>query len=311
MKIIRCIEQFESSQPTAVTIGNFDGVHKAHQAILQRLMAAAKKRDCLSSVIIFDPHPREFFAIAQAPTRLTSLDEKLKVFDTLGIDQVFVLPFDQHLSAITASEFLETFLISCLNMRYLLVGEDFRFGQGRQGDVALLNAYAANHPLQMEMAETCLHDSHRISSTRIRQALNAGDLSTAEKLLGRPYSISGEIVHGDQRGRELGFPTANIALNRSRAPLCGVFVVVALGLSSTPLHGIANLGTRPTVNGKREILEVYLLDFNQDIYGQSIRVVFLKKLRDEKRFDSLDALVVQMKKDEQIARDYFEVEYHG
>lgn len=292
--------------PHAVTIGNFDGLHLGHQAMLARLQAVARARGLPTCVLSFEPHPREFFAPAQAPARLSSLREKTECLHGQGIDRLHVLRFDQALSALTPHAFIEQVLGTTLDARYVLVGDDFRYGARRAGDFALLQQMGATLGFDTESLPTVEVAGERSSSTAVRQALAAGELEHAARLLGRPYSISGRVVHGDKLGRDIGFPTANIQLKHNRPPLMGIFAVELYGLNGAPLPGVASLGRRPTVKGADAVpvLEVHLFDFNADLYGRRVRVDFLHKLRDEEKYPDLDTLVAQIRRDVADARQF-------
>lgn len=292
------------------TIGNFDGIHLGHQAVLGQVAEKASELGLPSVVITFEPHPQEFFRPDDAPMRLTGFREKMQTLRRYAVDHVLCLRFDRALADMTAQEFIRTVLIESLGVRCLVIGADFRFGRDRRGDVAMLQQ-AGFQVLVMRAFEI---GDERVSSTRIRAALRQGDLAAAEKLLGRNYRLSGRVVAGDRRGRQLGYPTANIHLNRRvraqcgsrRAPVAGVFAVQVFGLEREPLPGIANVGMRPTVSGSQCRLEVHLLDFTGDLYGRHLQVDFLTRLRDEARFESLEALKQQIRRDEDRAREFFE-----
>ncbi len=292
--------------PHAVTIGNFDGLHLGHQAMLARLQDVARARGLPSCVLSFEPHPREFFAPEQAPARLSSLREKAECLQQLGIDRLHVFRFDRAFSALTAEAFIERVLGRTLQARYVLVGDDFRYGAKRAGDFALLASLGQSLGFDAEFLPTVEIAGERASSTAVRNALAAGKLEHAARLLGRPYSISGRVVHGDKLGRDIGFPTANIQLRHNRPPLMGIFAVELYGLNGAPLAGVASLGKRPTVKSPDAVpvLEVHLFDFNADIYGRRVRVSFLHKLRDEEKYPDLDSLVAQIKRDVDNAKHY-------
>ncbi len=297
----------------AVTIGNFDGVHLGHQAVLGQLSEKAAELGLATAVVTFEPHPQEYFAAETAPPRLTRLREKVQILRRYAVDRVLVLRFNGELARMSAEAFVHRILIAGLGVRYLVVGDDFRFGHRRRGDIALLRALGECHGFQVVNMHTFEIDGARVSSTRIREALRVGALGTAEKLLGRCYRISGRVVRGERRGRALGFPTANIHVHSplagpcsaARLPLRGVYAVDVFGLRTEPWRGVANIGFRPTVDGRRCLLEVHLLDFQGDLYGRHLQVEFLKKLRDEHRFDSLAALEKQIARDVAQARDFF------
>ena len=288
------------------TIGNFDGVHLGHQAILAQLTEQAARLHLPRLVITFEPQPQEFFAGPTAPpARLMRLREKLQALDGLGIERTLCLEFDQRLATMPAQTFIETLLVEGLGIRYLVVGDDFRFGHRRAGDFALLVEAGQRYGFEVADNHSYILDGERVSSTRIRQALSQGDLELAARLLGRPYDMCGRVAHGDQRGRTIGFPTANIHLHRRVTPVYGVYAVLLSGPELRPWPGIANVGRRPTVQGVREQLEVHLLDYRGDLYGRHVKVDFLHYLRPEQRFESLDALRQQIQRDEQAARAYF------
>ena len=289
--------------PIALTIGNFDGVHRGHQAMLARLSEAAEDLALPSAVLTFDPHPREFFSPGAAPPRLSTLRSKLEQFAAHGIAEVHVARFNAALAALPAERFIEDVLVHRLGTRWVLVGDDFRFGRGRSGDLALLRRAATT--FSVEAMPTVVVDGERASSTAIRGALAAGELDHAARLLGRPYAIGGKVVHGDKLGRSLGFPTANIVL-RHPPPLTGVFAVRVHGLGAVPRAGAASLGVRPTVKtGAKPLLEVFVFDFDEAVYGRRIVVEFLRKLRDEERYADLDTLTRQIHADVAQAREYF------
>ena len=290
-------------RPIALTIGNFDGVHRGHQAMLARLSEAAEDLALPSAVLTFDPHPREFFSPGAAPPRLSTLRSKLEQFAAHGIAEVHVAHFNAALAALPAERFIEDVLVHRLGTRWVLVGDDFRFGRGRSGDLALLRRAATT--FSVEAMPTVVVDGERASSTAIRGALAAGELDHAARLLGRPYAIGGKVVHGDKLGRSLGFPTANIVL-RHPPPLTGVFAVRVHGLGAVPRAGAASLGVRPTVKeGAKPLLEVFVFDFDEAVYGRRIVVEFLRKLRDEERYADLDTLTRQIHADVAQAREYF------
>ncbi|MBY0544118.1 MAG: bifunctional riboflavin kinase/FAD synthetase [Gammaproteobacteria bacterium] len=355
MRLIRGLHNLPRfEKPTAVTIGNFDGVHLGHQRIIQSIREAANARDFLSLVVVFEPQPLEYLQPGRAPARLTPLHEKIKYLAKEKIDYLLCLYFNEELTNISPQAFIDDILIKRLNMRYLCVGEDFRFGFKREGDLALLKKAAKNDDFDLVVTETIALGDERISSTQIRDALFKADFSHAAELLGRPYSFGGRVQRGDQRGRLLGFPTANIALKHDKLVLSGVFAVIvclaeldlqldvfgASRRSVLPIHedsvrsksnndadsitrgielqshdcyyGVANIGTRPTINdGSKQKLEVYLFDFNGDLYGQRLNILFRHKIRDEQRFDNLDALKSQIQQDVVAAKIFFQMETHN
>jgi riboflavin kinase/FMN adenylyltransferase len=281
----------------ALTIGNFDGVHRGHRALIDRVAARARELRLTSCVLTFEPHPREFFAPAAAPARLTRLREKLELIAAAGIERVHVIRFDARFAALSATRFIEDVLVRGLRSAWLLVGRDFRFGAQRKGDFAALQG----HGFQLEAMPDVAFDGGRVSSSAVRAALQAGDFAHAERLLGRPYAISGKVIHGAKLGQDLGFPTANIAL-RQRPPLSGIYVVAVEGLGPA----VASVGLRPTVNPVASpLLEVHLLERGGDLYGRRLRVTFLRKLRDEAKFEGLAALREAIAHDAEQARQYF------
>lgn len=297
----------QSEGGIALTIGNFDGVHRGHQAMVQRLEAAAKDHRLPACVMTFEPHPREFFAPADAPARLTSLRDKVEQLAALGIDRVYVCRFDARFARQSAEAFAGDVLARRLGVRWLLVGDDFRFGAKRGGDVELLRRLGPTAGMQVECMATVAVDGVRASSTAVRDALASGDLDGACRLLGRPFSIAGRVVGGDRLGRQLGFPTANIHMTLNRPPLKGIYAVEAHGIGPRPLRGAASLGVRPTVtDSNRPVLEVFLFDFDGELYGRRVRLDFLRKLRDEEKYPTLDELKAQIARDVRATREFFQ-----
>jgi riboflavin kinase/FMN adenylyltransferase len=287
-----------SNTSIGLTIGNFDGVHVGHQALIEKLISESKRRKLTSAVMTFEPHPKEFFTPENAPTRLTTLREKLEFFLSYGIEKVFVCAFNQKFSNISSEVFMHQILREQLKAELLIVGDDFRFGVKRQAGIEDLRKNAFE---LFEIPEINV-TGKRVSSTRIREDLKEGRIKEVSQFLGRPYSISGKVVEGDKRGRKMGFPTANIHMKHLRPALTGVYAV-KLGNR----NGVANLGVRPTISGTPKLLlEVHLLNFNEDIYGQHVQVTFLEKIRDEMKFENIDALIEQIKKDVAHATRYFE-----
>jgi len=290
----------------AATIGSFDGVHLGHQAVLGQLAERAADLHLPATLITFEPHPREFFQPESAPPRLTRFREKMEALRRCGIERVVCLRFDSHLASLTPEEFIRVILLDGVGVKYLVVGDDFHFGRGRGGNFSTLQHAGAKHGFPVVNMHTFNIGDSRVSSTRIREALQQGDFRTAEALLGRSYRMSGRVAHGDKRGRTIGFPTANIHLHRAVVPVDGVFAVEVFGLPGEPVSGVANVGVRPTVGGTRSLLEVHLFDFDRDIYGVHVQVSFLKKLRPERRFESFAALQQQIIQDAEQARTYFD-----
>lgn len=290
-----------------VAIGNFDGVHRGHGALIERLAELARQMGWVPTVLTFEPHPREFFAPDSAPARLTTLREKLELLADCGVVQVMVCRFNAEFAALSAAQFVDRVLVQSLQVRHLIVGDDFRFGQGRQGDFAFLQAAGARLGFGVESLGSIVVDGERVSSSGVREALAAGDMERAVRLLGRPYIIDGRVVHGDQVGRQLGFSTANIRIKHNPLPMTGVFAVEVRGVGPTMLPGVANLGIRPTLGGTRPLLEVHLFDFDCDIYGAHLSVRFVHKLRNEQRFPNLAALKAQIARDAAAARAHFKL----
>ena len=289
-----------------LTIGNFDGVHLGHQALLELLTGKAHALGLPAVVLTFEPHPREYFSPTDAPARLASLREKLLLLDAAGVDRCYVCRFDARFASQSAQSFIEDTLVRGLAVRHLFIGDDFRFGARRQGDFAMLQAAGQVHGFGVESMPTLCADGERVSSSAVRAALAADDLGRAARLLGRAYSIAGRVSHGDKLGRQLGFPTANIQMKHRRPALSGVFAVSVEGLAGGRIAGVANIGVRPTATDSgRARLEVHLFDWTQDCYGAHIRVHFLHKLRAERKFESLDALTAQIARDADAARAWF------
>jgi riboflavin kinase / FMN adenylyltransferase len=313
MELIRGLHNLRPRHRGCVaTIGAFDGVHRGHRAVLQRLIEKGRELGLPVVVILFEPLPREFFAPLQAPPRLLSFQEKVIALRELGVDRVLRIRFDRKLSEMDADEFVRQVFFEGLGVRYIVVGDDLHFGKNRAGDFAFLQAAGQRLGFEVAATHSVTVDGERVSSTRIRAALEHADFATAERLLGRPYSITGRVVMGQQLGRQLGTPTANMHLRRIRAPLAGVYAVEVNGAveikdaAAGTLFGVANIGTRPTIGDLiKAILEVHIFDFEGDIYHRNITVVFRKKLRDECKFASLEALKQQIQRDIDDGRAYF------
>jgi len=284
-------------QPCALAIGNFDGMHLGHQALLAQLKQTAQAANLEAAVMTFEPHPREFFTPESAPARLCSMREKLEYFAQAGVERVYVCRFNQRFAKVTAEAFMHELLRNAVNAQAILVGEDFRFGAKRAGSV---NDFVAAGFKLVSLPQVDL-GGERVSSTRVRSALDDGRLQEAALLLGRGYSISGKVVHGAKRGRQLGFPTANVHMRHERPALKGVYAVKLDGLNA-----VANLGVRPTIAGVPKLsLEVHVLDFNGNLYDKHVHVEFLQKIRNEMKFDGLDALKAQIAIDVELARKFF------
>jgi riboflavin kinase/FMN adenylyltransferase len=316
MRVFRGFHHPGIAPACALTIGNFDGVHRGHQAMLALLRNEAQHRGLPSCVMSFEPHPRDHFARLAgkpelAPARIATLRDKLSELERVGIDQVVVLRFDQSLSSLSPQAFIDRVLVQGLHAKYVLVGDDFRFGAKRAGDYAMLDA--AGNAAGFDVARMMSYEVHglRVSSSAVREALAGGDMARAATLLGRPYSISGHVVHGRKLGRELGFRTLNLRFHHPKPAAMGIFVVRVFGLADGPLHGVASLGVRPTVeDAGRVLLEVHCLDWPASLgaeggYGQCVRVELLHKLHDERRYESLDALREGIARDEADARRWF------
>ncbi len=302
MRVIRGLPS-SLGNPVALTIGIFDGVHRGHQAMLSRLIEAAEDLAMPSAVLTFDPHPREFFAPGSAPPRVSSLRSKLECFADLGVERAYVARFDARMASLAPGQFIDEVLVRRLRVRWVLVGEDFRFGKGRAGDISTLRA--AGTSFSVEAMRTVSVEGERVSSTAVRHALTSGDLVRAAALLGRPFTIAGRVAHGAKLGRTLGYPTANVRLRRV-PPVSGVFAVRVHGLGPLPLQGAASVGLRPTVTEAGEpILEVFIFDFDQQIYGRRVAVEFVHKLRDEERLPDLDILARRIRGDVADARAFF------
>ncbi|RQW63062.1 bifunctional riboflavin kinase/FAD synthetase [Vibrio viridaestus] len=303
MELIRGIHNISSSHHGCVmTIGNFDGVHLGHQAVLKQVSLKAKELGLPSVVMTFEPQPMELFAQDKAPARLTRLRDKYVQLNKLDIDRLLCVNFNRQFANLDAETFISDLLVRRLGVKFLVIGDDFCFGKGRKGGFAMLQEAGEKYGFDVVNTKSFCVESSRVSSTAIREALAHNQLSAASEMLGRDYSISGRVSHGRKLGRTIGFPTANIPLKRCVSPVSGVFVVQALGLGDTPVGGVANIGQRPTVNGVRQQLEVHLFDFSGNLYGRQLEVVLLHKLRDEVKFESFDALKKQIELDAEAAR---------
>lgn len=306
MQLIRGLHNLKTlQQRSVVTIGNFDGIHLGHQTLLRDVRQRAIALKALSVVILFEPHPIEFFAPDKAPARLMKLREKLMVLAQHQVDVVVCLRFDHALASMTAQDFVQNLLVAALRAKAVVVGDDFRFGANRQGDVALLRQIGQSNDFVVDELPTCEQAGERVSSTLVRQALAKDDLATAQQLLGRPYHLVGKVVHGNRIGRQLGYPTANLYLHRMKVAITGVFIVRARVNDEASWHvGVANLGTRPVIQGARILLEVYLFDFDRLIYGQNLQVQLLHKIRDELPFTDWDQLKLAIDDDVQVATEW-------
>ena len=314
-EFIRGLHRLEARHcGSVVTIGSFDGIHLGHRAILQQVTDKARELELPSVVMVFEPQPHEYFSRERAPARLTRLREKVKALFAAGIDRVLCLRFDQELRSLLAEDFVEQVLVQGLGVKHLVVGDDFRFGCDRRGDYAMLCEAGRENSFSVSDTATLARQGERISSTRIRQLLEQDQLALAEELLGRPFSIAGRVIYGKQLGRDIGAPTANVGLGRYRSPVHGVYTVNVRintdGFVGKMFSGVANVGVRPTLGGgQKPLLEVHVFDFAEDIYGECIEVIFRQKLRDEKKFNSLEALTAQIQQDIAEGRKFFDL--HG
>ncbi|HIF54547.1 MAG: bifunctional riboflavin kinase/FAD synthetase [Methylococcales bacterium] len=286
-----------------LSIGNFDGVHSGHQTVIKKLAAQGKSMNLPVVLMLFEPQPLEFFLGDNAPSRLMRLREKVIQLKLLPIDMLLIVKFNQLIANYKAENFISDFLVNKLNVKHLVIGDDFHFGKARCGNFAMLQEKGLEYGFNVENTHSYLVEGHRVSSTLIRDALVSGDLVTAKQMLGRDYSVCGRVAHGQQRGRTIGFPTANIQMFRKNTPLSGVYAVTMTGINNQEIAGVANVGTRPTIDGgNKVILETHLFDFDQEIYGQYVEVHFKQKIRDEERFDSMHQLKTQIEQDIIIAK---------
>ncbi len=300
MQLIRGLSAIKKRHKGCVlTIGNFDGVHKGHQNILAEVRRQAAAHDTASAAMVFEPLPREYFCVqSDLPSRLQTFREKLETLDDLGLDQLVCLHFNRDLRGLTAEEFIQQVLVEGLNIRHLIVGDDFRFGLGRSGTYSTLEEAGQQYGFTVANTHSVILDNERISSTLIRNCLKEGEFARAEHFLGRPFLISGRVLHGQKLGRTLGVPTANLRLGRRHSPVRGVYAVQVKGEQLDKVYqGVANIGSRPTVEGGFDRLEVHLLDFDGDLYGRRIQVEFVGKIRDEQKFENLDALKAAIHRD--------------
>lgn len=303
MELIRGIHNIKPQHNGCVlTIGNFDGVHLGHQRVLHQVAEQAKLLKLPSVVMTFEPQPMELFLKDKAPARLTRLRDKFVQLSKLDIDRLLCVNFNHHFASLDADTFIRDLLVKRLGVKFLVVGDDFCFGRERKGNFAMLKEAGQKYGFEVVSTESFCLEKFRVSSTAIRESLSENDLTATSEMLGRDYSISGRVSHGRKLGRTIGFPTANIPLKRCVSPVSGVYVVEAYGLGEQPIGGVANIGQRPTVNGVRQQLEVHLFDFQGNLYGKQLEVALLHKLRDEKKFESFDALKQQIELDAEAAR---------
>ncbi len=305
MKVIRGISAIREHAPCVLSVGNFDGLHRGHQSIIRQLTDYASQHNLTPVIMTFEPYPMEYFSPQTAPVRLTDFRQKLELLAKMNISNVICLRFNDALASVMARSFVEDILVEKLNVQGLIVGDDFRFGNKREGDIDLLKEMSEKYQFELIPVETFHYNGMRVSSSLVRGHLALGDFNLVSELLGRPYTIDGTVIHGDKRGRELGYPTANIACRRVNYPLSGVFVVRIHGLNDTIYDGVASIGTRPVFNGVKMLMEVNIFDFQQEIYGKRISVEFCKKLRDEQQFHSVEALCEQITADVKKSKAYF------
>lgn len=297
MKYWRSLTEVPHSlKATAITLGSFDGIHLGHQAIIMRLLQEAKQHQLAVVVASFNPYPKEFFSKERLP-RLMNWREKFVALQTLGVDYFLTIPFNQSLAKMSAHDFVKHILVAQLKARIIIIGDDFRFGQGREGDYDFLSSLAQRYGFRVIQMPTFRDAQGRVSSSRVRAVLQSGDMHSAKALLGHYYYLCGTVIHGNKLGRQLGFPTANIDLHCRGVPLHGIYVVRVLGIDQHTYEGVANIGMRPAVGGTRVLLEVYIFNFNQEIYGANIKVEFLHKLRDEAHYATLELLTAQIRQD--------------
>lgn len=307
MELIRGLHNLRPRHHGCVaTIGAFDGVHRGHQAVITHLLEKSRELAQPSLIIVFEPLPREYFAPVKAPARIMSFWEKCRALEALGVDRLLRIRFNEQFRTQSAQEFVDDIFVDALGVKYVVLGDDFRFGADREGDFAFIQDQGERYGFEARSTPTFAIDGERVSSTRIRQALEEADFATAERLLGRPYAISGRVIYGRQLGRTIGTPTANVELRRLRAPLSGVYVVSVSGAGLEAAHGVANVGVRPTVDDSiKANLEVHLLDRDIDLYGRYIEVTFRHKLREEQKFESIEELQENIARDVAQARDWF------
>lgn len=307
MRLIRGLSHLEPFKDGCVlTIGNFDGLHLGHRAVIKKLAERGTALGLPVVIMIFEPQPLEYFLKDNEPPRLMRLREKVIQFAKLPVDNLLIVRFNKHFANYDAEQFIENILIKKLNVKHLVIGDDFHFGKARRGNFALLKEKGKAFGFNVEDTGSYQSEGLRVSSTLIRDALGAGDLAQAERLLGRCYSVCGRVAHGDKRGRAIGYPTANIKMFRKTTPISGVFAVTMTGINDLEIEGIANVGTRPTIEGSSKvILETHLFDFNKDIYGRYVEVHFKQKIRDEIRFQSIEQLQAQIVKDVTEAKKIF------
>ena len=307
MRLLRGLSDLEPFQNGCVmTIGNFDGVHLGHRSVIEKLAERGKTLNLPVVAMTFEPQPLEYFLASNSPPRLMRLREKVIQFTQLPVDNLLIMQFNRYFANCDAEQFVDDILVNKLNVKHLVIGDDFHFGKARRGNFALLKEKGEQHGFSVEGTVSCYVEGRRVSSTIIRDALCAGNVAQAERWLGHSYSICGRVTHGDKRGRTLGYPTANIKMFRKNTPISGVFAVTITGIDGFELTGVSNVGTRPTVDGSSQlVLETNLFDFNQDIYGRYIEVHFKQKIRDEMQFSSLAQLQAQIEQDAAVTKHFF------
>jgi riboflavin kinase/FMN adenylyltransferase len=310
VKVFRRFNSSSSRPPCALTIGNFDGVHRGHQALLHQLVQGARLRSLSSCLLTFEPHPREFFTPKEAPPRIQNLRDKLIALKHLGLDAIAIQAFNRAFAQLSPDEFIAQILVKQLNAKWICVGDDFCYGANRAGNFASLKSAGQKYGFEVTSISTVLENTERISSSLVRRALELGDMQVAHSLLGRPYSISGHVLFGKQLGRELGFPTLNLAVStigQSNKPVTsGIFVAQVHGLANDPLPAVSSLGIRPTVESAGQVLlETHVFDFDQSVYGKLVCVELLERLHEERKYPDLKTLQTAIQRDAQVARDYF------
>ncbi len=312
MELIRGLYNLRPQQHGCVlTIGAFDGIHLGHQEMVRVLREQAARHRLPAALLSFEPTPREFFAKGTPPARLTRFREKFEALQQCGVERFVCLRFDERVRCLGRDEFVSEVLVKALGARHIVVGHDFRFAKDNSGDVASLRSLAASGNFAVTEVPPFVVDGERVSSSLIREALNVGDMARAAKLLGRPYRMTGKVIHGEKLGRKLGFPTANLRLNRRATPLAGVFAIRVTGGGLNNAPGVASLGTRPAVNGKELLLEAHVFDFDGDLYRQLLHVDFIAYLREERWFADMDTMVAQINRDAQQAREILQAEVNG
>lgn len=307
MRVFNGLPKLADQRGCALSIGNFDGVHRGHRALLQRVVEVARQRGLIAAAMTFEPHPREYFAPEQGPARIANLRDKIEGLRQAGIEHVYVQRFNRDFASLSPQQFIQRVLVEGCRVRWLLAGDDFRFGAKRAGDVALLRSAGARAGFTVEEVGSVLLGGERVSSSRIRAALSEGDLALAADLLGHSYAISGRVLHGTKLGRQIGFPTLNLRVASARPALRGIYAVRVHGIGAGALPGVASVGLRPTVDDSgRWLLEVHLFDFSGELYGRLIKVEFVQKLRDEERFESVRELTAAIQRDADRARAIFD-----